>query len=488
MRRAGLALAVTLAAAAPAPGQPLERLPAVVHVHSDLSTGDFPLEDLAQTAERQGIGALLLTENYLLRIEYGLPPFRALTRAVHEERSVVATGLARYLARVAEVRRLYPGLLILPGVEVIPHYHWSGAPWTLAMTLHDTQKNLLVFGVTDPAALAALPAVGNRAEPRYSWQSAVDALPGLLLIPGAVRLARKRPRRQRLGRAYVLIRQRSWLAGTLLITFGVVALVRAWPFTVDRYPPWDDYGLQPHQALIDHVDRVGGATVWSFPEAPDRGERRVGPVQVAWQTEPYADDLLRTFRYTAFGALYEQPTRGIEPGGTWDRLLAQSAAGERSRPAWALGESGFHGLSAGKRLGAVQTVFLTAEKSEVAVLDALKRGRLYALKRTPELGLVLTEFAVATGPSTAVSGDGLRVPAGTPLEVRVAVETTDGSAEALRVTLIRSGTVVEAWAARTPFRAVYREVFDGAPASIRIDVRGRAPHHLVTNPVFVAAP
>ena len=44
------------------------------------------------------------------------------------------------------------------GVEVVPHYRWTGGPWTGAMTLHDTQKNLLVFGVTDPARLAALPA------------------------------------------------------------------------------------------------------------------------------------------------------------------------------------------------------------------------------------------------------------------------------------------------------------------------------------------
>ena len=40
----------------------LERLPAVLHVHSDLSTGDFSLEQLTAMAEQQGIGALLLTE------------------------------------------------------------------------------------------------------------------------------------------------------------------------------------------------------------------------------------------------------------------------------------------------------------------------------------------------------------------------------------------------------------------------------------------
>src|SRR6516225_8419384 len=60
---------------APGPAEALERLPSVLHLHSDLSTGDFSLERLTAMAEQQNIGALLLTENYLLRIEWGLPPF-----------------------------------------------------------------------------------------------------------------------------------------------------------------------------------------------------------------------------------------------------------------------------------------------------------------------------------------------------------------------------------------------------------------------------
>jgi hypothetical protein len=344
-------LVAVLGALAPAAAgaPPLGRVPAVLHVHSTLSTGDFELDELARMAERDGIAALLLTENYLVRIEYGLPPFRALTRVVHEEPSVLNRGLDRYLALVAEARQRHPRVVIVPGVEVIPHYFWSGSPLALALALHNTQKNLLVFGVSDPAALATLPAVGNRRPPRYSWQSVVDALPAVLVVPGLALLFRKRSRRRRLGRAFVVIRQRSWCLGSVLIALGALALARAWPLTVDRFPPWRDYGMEPYQALIDRVERLGGATVWSFPEAPDSGERRIGPVRVTWSTDPYPDDLLRTFRYTAFGAVYEQATRVSAPGGTWDRLLRQYAARERSRPAWAVGESGFHGLSAGKR-------------------------------------------------------------------------------------------------------------------------------------------
>jgi hypothetical protein len=488
VRSVATALLLLLAGVCGAGAQPLQRVPVVLHVHSNLSTGDLSLDELVRMARRQELGGVFLVENYLLRAEYGLAPFRALTRVTHDQRAVLTAGPAHYLARVAEARRANPDVLIVPGVEVIPHLHWSGSPLGLAMTLHNTQKNLLVFGVDDPAALRALPVVGNPHTRRYGWQSLVDAVPALLLVPGIALLLTKRVHRQRVGRAIVLVRRRHWVLGGALALIGAVAVVRAWPFTVDPYPPWRDFGVAPHQELIDHVDRLGGAAIWSFPEAWDEGRRSVGGVKVAWRTDPYPDDLLRTFRYTAFAAIYEHTTRFIQPGGGWDRLLVEYAAGERSRPAWGVGESGFHGTAGGKRLGAIQTVFLVRDRSESALLDALRRGRLYALQRVPEASLVLTDWSVAAANAVAVSGETLRPAPGTPIEVRIAVDATGPGADEVRVTLVRNGTVLNGWAGETSVRAVHREIFDGQPLVFRIDARGRVPHRLVANPIFVGRP
>jgi len=131
-RRVGLLaawLALTLGAGAAHAAQSYERLPAIVHVHSDLSSGEFSLEELTDMAERRGLGAVLLSENYLSRVEYSLPPFRALTRVREESRSVHGR-LAEYLARVAQARAARPRVLILPGVEVMPHYFWTGSPFS----------------------------------------------------------------------------------------------------------------------------------------------------------------------------------------------------------------------------------------------------------------------------------------------------------------------------------------------------------------------
>jgi len=123
---------------------------------------------------------------------------RALTRVTRSEASV-GDSPGQYLQRVAAVQQRLPHVLLIPGVEVMPHYHWTGSPLALDMTVHDLQKNLLVFGIGDPAALAALP-VADHAGGRLALQSAFDALPVLLLIPGLVLLLRRRPVRRRLGR------------------------------------------------------------------------------------------------------------------------------------------------------------------------------------------------------------------------------------------------------------------------------------------------
>ena len=468
---------------APGPAEALERLPSVLHLHSDLSTGDFSLERLTAMAEQQNIGALLLTENFLLRIEYGLPPFRALTRAIRSERSVLDLGIDRYLERVRQARAANPRVLIVPGVEVLPHYYWTGSPLALDMTVHATQKNLLVFGL-DEAALRALPVAGNKFA-GFGWSSVLDALPAVLVVPGVYMLVRTRRGLRRVGRAVVVVTRRRWVAGAALCGVAVLAVVRGWPFAEGAYSPYRDLGLAPHQDVIDYVDHRGGLTVWSFPEARDAGERWVGPVKVSWQTPPHPDDLMRAARYTGFGAVYEDTTRVDRPGESWDRLLGEFAAGDRSRPAWAVGESGFHGFTAGKTLGKIRTVFLVEDRTERAVLDALRRGRFYAVEQEADGELTLAEFALRAGGDVAISGDFARAAEATPIEIAIAVEAAAGTAgpREMRVTLVRNGAVVRVWVGPPPFRTVYRDVFDGAPSFYRLDVRG--PGHLLSNPIFV---
>ena len=484
MSRGVWVLVMLLSLGPAAPAVALERVRGVLHVHSELSTGDFTLESLVALAEQQGIGALLLSENYRLRVEYGLPPFRALTRVARQERSVEG-AFERYVSRVAEVQRRLPHVVLVPGVEVMPHYYWTGSPAALDLTVHDVQKNILVFGVTDPAAVRTLPLPGHARPVGFTMQSVADALPVLLLVPGLVLLARRRPVRRRLGRGVAVVeRRRAWARGGLLCLVGIAAFVRGWPFVGDEFPTWRPAGVAPYQALIDRVEALGGVSVWSFPEARDVGEQRYGPVRVGWRTDPYADDLLRTFRYTAFGAVYEDTSTFERPGGGWDRLLAEHGRGERRRPAWAVAESGFHGFTAGKQVGPLQTVFLVETRSEAGVLDALRRGRMYAVQRTRELGFDLAQFSASAGGATAGAGETLRAPAGTPIELTLTVDASDGRAHDVRVAIVRNGVVTTLDRGATPFRAVHRETSDGTPLVLRAEAGG-AQQRVLSNPIFV---
>jgi hypothetical protein len=441
------------------------------------------------TASWQGrmhrLGSLnvLLSENYLNRVEYGVPPFRALTR-VSQESASVHDRLDDYLDRVSRARGARPGVMLIPGVEVMPHYQWTGSPLMLDLLVSNTQKNLLVFGLTDRATLASIPVIGNGIGGQYSLQSLLDALPVVLLAPGVALLLVKRRRRQRIGAAVLLVPRRQWVGGLALCAVAVVAAVRGWPFTNGAYSAYGDHGVAPHQAVIDFVEQHGGVAVWSFPEARDVGTQTVGPVRVSWSTDPYPDDLLRTFRYTAFGALYEETTRLERPGGGWDRLLVQYAAGERSRPAWGLGESGFHDTNAGKRLARVQTVFLVRERSEAGVLEALRQGRLYARQRSAQTALALTEFLASSHDARAMSGETLRPALGAVMSLTIGIDAVGTAATDLKILLLKNGDIIEAWTGGTPFRATYRETWDGRPTVFRLEARG-AGGRLLSSPIFV---
>ena len=480
----GLMLCAALVTAAHA--EELHQVRGVVHVHTDFTTGEFPLDEIVRRAESQGVEAIFLSENYQLRVDYGLFPFRSLLRVTRAEPSVLARGVDRYLATVADARRRHPNMIIVPGVEVVPHYHWTGSPLAGDLTLHNIQKNILVFGVSTGAALRALPATGSAATARYSAQSALDLLPALLVIPGALLLRRPVLRRRMIGRVAVLRPQRRWLRGGVLCAVGLVALARGLPFTTDAFSPYQDLGMTPYQELIDAVEQQGGAAVWSFPDAFDYGEERVVGLRVSRKTDPYGDDLLRTFRYSGFGGVYADTTRFPEPGAGWDYLLAQYARGERSRPAWLIGESGFHGDGDGTWIGAIETVFLVPAKSEAALLDALRRGRVYGVLRTDRTKTpVLDRFTVGTASTVGVSGDTLDISPATAIGVQAGVRMSDASEQPIRVTLIRNGHIARTWSGTTPLAVDHQETFDGAPAYFRLEVRGPQTAYMLSNPIIL---
>lgn len=473
--------------------QAWRHVPAAFHVHSLLLNGGDSFDALAAQAKASGVEALFLTDNYLLRYEYGLFPFRGLMRRTHELPSVVQVGVDWFFAQVREAGLRHPEVMFIPGVEVVPHYYWTGSLAGKDLTMHDSQKNILVLGLPAADDYKRLPGAGNRAAYEYGWISMVLLSPILLIPPGVWLVSRRVNRKVRVGWTFMVVRERRMAPGISLLALAGLLLVNNYPFGALRYDPYrDDAGLRPHQDLIDYVRERGGLTIWSMPEARDFNRYdygRLGVVTV--KTEPYPEALLNTSGYTGFGAVYQDNITVTDSGGVWDAVLSQYAENPQqgTLPPWGLGEVAYRATdTAGKHLYPVDTVLLVKERTPAALLEAMARGRMYARFRAKEYGLVLKDFAVGAESmgAVAISGQTLQAPPSTSVRLRVAVATTDGRSHRTSVKVIRSGQVMASSTETVPFTLTFQ---DSAPAAGRMSyyrlMIGSGDQLIVTNPIFV---
>ncbi len=474
-----------------APPDTWRPLAAAVHVHSTASTGTLSVEQLAGLAEQRGLDAIILSDNFVLHYEYGLFPFRQALRRTVSWPSVIDYGIERYFEDVAEAQRRHPGVLLLPGFEMAPHYYWTGSLWTRDLTMHDAQKNLLVFGLARAEEVRDLPVNGNCQSDRYGWETALGAIPAFLFIPAVWFWRLKTHRTIRVGVVSYRVTRRYHVPALLLAAVAGALLINAWPFSQARFSQYDEslaYG--PHQALIDTVRSRGGATLWSMPEARDFNVFSYGPLgNVTVKTEPYPDALLKTADYTGFGGLYEDTRMATQPGGPWDQAIAQYLAGQRRTAPLVFGEIAYHGPGGDqKALDQILTVFWVRERTAAGVLEAVRAGRFYATyahQRDYGLRLDALQLEDETGARVAGVGDTFLRPDAREIVVRVAVSATDRAVHPVTVAVIRSGQVIARVTGETPFaqRIVDRLLPSGAQAAYRVEVTGQG--EVLSNPMFV---
>lgn len=470
-----------------------ESLLVAVHVHSIASTGSMSVEAVAQRAEQLGLDAVVFTENFSLRYEYGLPPLRQLVRVALSYPSLLEYGIERYLREVAEVQARHPKLILLPGIEAAPYAYWTGSLWSGNLTLHDTQKNILVFGLTAPGQHTSLPAHGNVASYRHGWQSFLSAtLPLICLVSGAGVMVSRR-RAVRYGRELEV--GLGWsLAATALLLLGLTSAWAAWPLGEARFAPYDSrLGVVPYQAFLDEARAQGGLTFWSMTEARDYATQSFGPLgTVTVRTEPHPDMLMLTHGYTGFGGLYQDAHHAVDAGGVWDHAIEWYLSGGREAAPVMLGESAFHSLAhARKDLDQVLSVVSVERRDAAGLLAAIRTGRLYAVERQKkEYILTLDRFELRCEGRTSVAtaGDHIESARCAKPSVSAQISSSDGVAHPVQATVIRSGRALHTVTGSTPLRVEVQDVErrQGAAAAYRLLVRGSG--EIVTNPIFLTDP
>ena len=499
MRRASRGMAIVLFAAAmglvevaagsvPTPATGQYSLRAAIHVHSTMSTGSFSLESLARRAEEQQLDVLILSENFTLRYDYGLQPLDGFLRYHVTFPSVMEYGVQRFLDEVRAVQHRHPKLIIIPGVEVAPHYYWTGSLLRGDLTMHNAQRNLLVIGLEKAEDYERLPSQGNAWSFVWGWQSVVNGLPLLLLVP-AVWLWKPQDSKYSDWRRSAS-RRRPVLASSLVVAC-VVLTANAWPMKTPVYNSHDNtVGYRPYQALIDQAVERGALVFWSMTEARDFSQHSFGPLgTVTVKTEPHPEALVLTQGYTGFGGLYQDARRVIVPGGVWDQLLKSTMVHDQEVFPTLIGEVAFHGTAdAGKDLDRVYTVIQTSERTVAATMAALKTGRTYAVARGDQnILLQLDEFRVSNNGQSARVGETLHGSRSGDIIVHVGVSAVDGKPYAAKLRVIRSGQVIKQIEGQTPLQVelVDHEDQRGEWLNYRVEVAGKSGE-LLTNPIYVS--
>jgi len=439
---------------------------AAIHVHSSFSNGEYDILELARMAATESVEVLILTDSFLTTVNYGLWPLDrlgidGLNRMVRP--GVLDHGVDRYLAAVREASETYPNLVIVPGVEVAPHYRWVGRPWD-RLELHGFDHHLWVVGL-DADALRNLPVIGNETWSNTRFRPSRLALPMGMLVIGCAVLLWLRNRNRRRWPVYL------FLAATLLIA------VNHWPYGVLGDPSSRDPAerLQAHQRLIDYVRVEGGLVYWSYPEA-EYGDVLAGGAVMISAAHP--EDLLATRRYHGFEGLYGDEISATRPGREWDQALLEVLDGRRDHPPGVVTGIDFHKRRKNgdgwDTLTGGRTV-LHLETFDVAgVLKALRTAQGYCTFQGETERFRLDRFDVVVEP-------------GGSLQVDVAMSWEEDRPAAPRpffLELILDGEVAASEKIELPFERRFFLEAPSGPHYVRIQANAGRLSRLLSNACF----
>jgi len=462
----------------------VNQVPGIIHIHTTYSTGRYSVEKIVKLAEERGIKVVIITDHPLAEFEYGVPLLRNIVKKKVMESSVFTKGVGRYLAEIRRVDRTHPQVLVIPGLEAAPFYYFSGLPLPGRLKVNSWSKHLLVIGLEKEEDILNLPMVGNSRLYHYSFRSILLFWPLVLLFFGLFLTKRKKTKiiKLRLVQVKVVKRYRGW--GISLIVLSLIFLANNFPFKVAPFDQYHgDQGMKPYQFFIDYVTGKGGVVFIAHPEAEATRDYRLA----FFRTRKYPEMLIKTKNYTGFASLYEGMKECANPGGYWDKALKEYIMGLRANPPFTIGELDYHYEGeGGKRIDDVQTVFLIDTIDKKSVISALKRGRMYALRRTREYKMVLDDFSLEGEKGRGISGDTVSFSSSVRVNISLSLIPPQPD-EMITVKVIRDGEVIKTASGKGSLEISFVDV---PPAGMkkgyyRIEATTHYPHTIVSNPIFV---
>ena len=447
------------------------QLDTVADVKTNFSEGCASIKDIGNQSERLGIDAVIFGDYARNSIEFGAKPFERIFKNATEGPSVLGRGASGFISEVNDNDRQIKETILIPGVETIPFYFWSGSNYDKNLTAHNWDKHLMVIGLPTAQEYEQLPLQNSNLSSKYTApllnQFAILAFLFMVSV----------------GTVY------KGYARILTVPLMVLLLL----LTINNHPfrssPFDAYhgdqGMQPYQNMIDYANSNGAMVFWNHME-PISSIRKHGTTSLA--TAPYPDDLLKTKNYTGFQVVGDHPIQQAEAGQQWDQVLMEYLQGQREQPVWGYGGNNYLCEEQnGDRLGSVRTIVLVREKNRDTLLDAIRKGRMYSVRQVDDNRLSLDEFLVEDQKTGQQATLGQELTSTDFPAVKIKLRSIKGGNKTARIQVIRNGELVKQENVSLPYELTWRDVGNDQEgrAYYRIKASVNSMDHLVSNPIFV---
>ena len=447
------------------------QLDTIADVKTNFSEGCASIKDIGNQSERLGIDAVIFGDYARNSIEFGAKPFERIFKNATEGPSVLGRGASGFISEVNDNDRQIKETILIPGVETIPFYFWSGSNYDKNLTAHNWDKHLMVIGLPTAQEYEQLPLQNSNLSSKYT-----DSLLKHFAILVFLFMVSVGP----VYKGYARIFTVPLMVLLLLLT------INNHPF---RSSPFDAYhgdqGMQPYQNMIDYANSNGAMVFWNHME-PISSIRKHGTTSLA--TAPYPDDLLKTKNYTGFQVVGDHPIQQAEAGQQWDQVLMEYLQGQREQPVWGYGGNNYLCEEQnGDRLGSVRTIVLVREKNRDTLLDAIRKGRMYSVRQVDDNRLSLDEFLVEDQKTGQQATLGQELTSTDFPAVKIKLRSIKGGNKTARIQVIRNGILVKQENVSLPYELTWRDVGNDQEgrAYYRIKASVNSMDHLVSNPIFV---
>lgn len=447
------------------------QLDGVVDVKTRFSDGCVNVQETAALAEQAGLDIVIFNDRVRNSIEYGVLPFKRLIKKTIAGSSILGASPGVYLSNIHEMDKRFRETILIPGADVSPFYFWTGSVLKKNLIAHNWDKRLSIIGLNSGKDFEQIPILDSNLSTKYAvkFQNTVIGF-GLLLVVAIAMIIKGYYRKAAVPSAI----------------FMVLLIFNNHPFRSSLFDQYNgDRGIKPYQEVIDYAVSKGAMVFWDDVEASN-GKRDWGTIEL--ETLPHPKDLLLSQNYTGFQAVADEPVTLIDPANVWDQVLMQYLRGERNHPVWGYGGNDFRCVGeTGPILGAVRSVFLVREKKRDAVMDAMRKGRMYSVRQPGPHRLSLDKFLVKDVQTGKMATMGEQLVATSFPEISFKVHSTDGNEKRARMYLIRNGEVIRRKSVVLPYelKMIDSHVDMSAPVYYRLNVIVSPADHLASNPIFV---